>query len=172
LNLAVPLVAPSDTMLMIAISAATIGISNMRTFVRNLQGTPHGTTADRINVTTTMVIGIAARTLPDTVAVVTRITTTSRFKIIPTIVAQTGVVMIKDGAMLEIGSLGRVTGSRTANATSTSMISLLERSRIAMIIARIFRSQILAVSIGKWCRNLMKRMKSYLEILRKKHHRT
>ena len=102
MSLAVPLVAPSDTMLMIAISAATIGMYSMRTFVRSLLGTPHGTTADRINVTTTMVIGIAAKTLPDTVAAVTRITTTSKFKIIPTTVAQTGVVMSKDGAMLEI----------------------------------------------------------------------
>jgi hypothetical protein len=49
-----------------------------------------------------MVIGIAGKTLPDTVAAVTRITTMSRFKITPTTVAQTGVVMSKDGAMLEI----------------------------------------------------------------------
>ena len=102
-----------------------------------------------------MATEIAAKSHLDTAAVVTQTTTTSKSKITtPATPALTGELTSKEGAkrLLEIGGRGRVIG-RTANVTFTSMISLLKRSQTATILARIYRSQILAASIGKWCIN-------------------
>jgi hypothetical protein len=121
---------------------------------RSLQGTPAGIT-DRTNETTTMATEIAAKSHLDTAAVVTQTMTTSKSKITtPATTALTGALTSKEGAtrLLEIGGLGRGIG-RTASVTFTSMISLLKRNQTPTIHARIYRSQILAASIGKWCIN-------------------